>query len=1015
MFKSELIVGEGSSAASLDLQTEIPISLNLSIADIREPEKRNGAYTKTIKLKGTDVNNKFFEHTFRVNITTISWNPNVKTQAYVLQGGSVVFEGYLRLLQINVTLVKGENDIEYEVSLFGDNNSLFAAIGDAKLEDLDLSTFDHVYSRENIIYSWTSQIRQGGSYVPFALGNGYVYPLIDYGYNNFATNSFPVETWRPAIYEKTYLDYIFASAGKTYTSNFLNTQFFKKQITPHNGEKFTMSAANLANREFKAGVTGTPSSQTTNLTNSGNNWVHPYMSTSLVNELDCIFNDDTTNPFTDPGGQYNTSTGIFTVASTGIYAINAVLTFEHKLTTVPVGTATIGTPDTFQNYHNKLLKSTDGGSTWSIAASSIQSYGVAPVFSSSSWVTVITAWSTAGMNLVAGEKYKFEVSMADYTNRVWFKDGGGSYLTTGPVVLSCRPTTSASLKVSLVNNSYSAGQVLSINDAIPKDIKQKDYLTSLFKKYNLYIDVDKDNPDNYIIETRDTFYSQGTTKDWSEKLDWGKPINIKPMSEINWKSLLFKYKNDNDYFNTIYQDKYQESYGTYTRTIINDFVKNEIKNELIFSATPVVDNPNNGLIIPKILSYDGTNVKPVKHNIRSLMYNGLIADPFGSWDFPSPVSDAFGGTVIQYGAYPEAAMVGSTTWGSLATPTPLSPTDSIEFGVPNEVFYTLGTNYTTNNLFNRFYSKQISEITDRDSKIVTAWFKLEPHDISQFDFRDTIFVRDAYYYVNKIIDYNPLSEDLTKVELLKIKSYDAYTPITVPVTTIETNVGNLGMLTARYGMPIGSTKFGEGENVLVGENISARGSGAIVSGTNISIDASSERINVVNCDDVNVFCGVSGFTSMNSSGLTIGASSHDISLINCNNVVISDYVYNYTGIGVSNKTITTASNNLIELGEAVSNLTEVTQTKQASFNIGSNVSTYFIDADHGANITAQFSSLAAGKSVTFIRIDSSVNLFYITNTGNTATLQGSACPVDLGMVQWDSITIHYDGTNFYIK
>ena len=139
MFTTELIVGTSPNGYSLDLQNEIPISINLSIADIREPEKRNGSYSKTIKLKGTKTNNKFFEHTYQVNVSTNSWNANIKTPAYVLQKGSVVFEGYLRLLQINTTQVNGVNDIEYEVSIFGDNNTLFAGIGDAKLQDLDLS------------------------------------------------------------------------------------------------------------------------------------------------------------------------------------------------------------------------------------------------------------------------------------------------------------------------------------------------------------------------------------------------------------------------------------------------------------------------------------------------------------------------------------------------------------------------------------------------------------------------------------------------------------------------------------------------------------------------------------------------------------------------------------------------------------------------------------------------------------------------------------------------------------
>ena len=50
MFTTELIAGTGASAIRLDLTQDIPVSLNLSIADIRNPEKRNGAFSKTIKL-----------------------------------------------------------------------------------------------------------------------------------------------------------------------------------------------------------------------------------------------------------------------------------------------------------------------------------------------------------------------------------------------------------------------------------------------------------------------------------------------------------------------------------------------------------------------------------------------------------------------------------------------------------------------------------------------------------------------------------------------------------------------------------------------------------------------------------------------------------------------------------------------------------------------------------------------------------------------------------------------------
>lgn len=921
MFTSELIVGTGSNAKSLDLQTEIPISVNLTIADIREPEKRNGSYTKTIKLKGTKTNNIFFEHTYDVNIATVSWNANLKTPAVVLQGGSVVFEGYLRLLQVNVTLVNGKNNIEYEVSLFGDNNSLFASIGDLKLQDLDLSEFDHVYSRENIVKSWYTFIKQNGVDVAFSLGNGYVYPLIDYGYNNFLTNSFPVETWRPAFYEKTYLDKIFSDAGKTYTSNFFNTQFFKKQIIPHNGDKFPMSAANLAVREFYAGDTGAASDQNRSLTYSGFTnvgwWHGVYSSTIGANTLDCKWNDDSTNPFTDPGLQYDPSTGVITINSTGIYNISGVINWETKVNP-PAGTVTIVSPSiTPTTYY--LLKSTDGGATYSIAGSYF--YNHSGIIYSTSYTSINYTLNAGPSTYYAGEKYKIAVRLFinSTTSGIVFKDGGGNNINSGTTSLDSRLRSSATLSLKLSTPNYSPGQTLSVNDAIPKDIKQKDFLTSLFKKYNLYVDIDADNPDNYLIETRDDFYAAGSTKDWSEKLAWDKPMNIKPMSELDWKTIIYRYKADTDYYNTQYFDRQQEPYGSYKKVITNDFVSKDVKNELIFSPTPVVDNPNNSLIIPKIFAYDGTVVKPTKHNIRSLMYNGVVNMSSGTWDFPSPVSDIFGGTIVTSAVYPEAAMVGKGTFSipvtSPGTASPLAPTESIEFGIPNEVFYTLGTTYTTNNLFNRFYSRQINEITDRDAKIVIAWVKLEPHDISQFDFRDTIYLHDAYYYVNKIIDYNPLEDELTKVEFIKIKRYDAFVATTPAVAIAETGLGNTGIGANRFGTdPNTTTTEGAGNNIMVGTNISSRSTGSLLNGRNIMVDTSAERISVVNCSDVSVFSGVSGFTGLNCSGIYIGGSCHDISLTNCKNITIDDFVYDFVGIGLSNQTITSANSGTGKVG-----------------------------------------------------------------------------------------------------
>ncbi|MTV59185.1 hypothetical protein GM547_14165, partial [Streptococcus pneumoniae] len=77
--ETELIVVTSNTNASLDLMDDVPVSLNYAIADIKDPSKRNGAFSKTIKLPGSATNNKFFEHIYDVNVVTNSFNPNLKT------------------------------------------------------------------------------------------------------------------------------------------------------------------------------------------------------------------------------------------------------------------------------------------------------------------------------------------------------------------------------------------------------------------------------------------------------------------------------------------------------------------------------------------------------------------------------------------------------------------------------------------------------------------------------------------------------------------------------------------------------------------------------------------------------------------------------------------------------------------------------------------------------------------------------------------------------------------------
>jgi hypothetical protein len=100
------------------------------------------------------------------------------------------------------------------------------------------------------------------------------------------------------------------------------------------------------------------------------------------------------------------------------------------------------------------------------------------------------------------------------------------------------------------------------------------------------------------------------------------------------------------------------------------------------------------------------------------------------------------------------------------------------FDKPKQVYWVFDAplTYTDNNLYNKYWSKYISEITDKDSKIVVMYMNITVADIFNLEFSKLYFINNSYYRLNKIENYNPITEQVTKCEFLKIKEGTAFVP-----------------------------------------------------------------------------------------------------------------------------------------------------------------------------------------------------------------------------------------------
>jgi hypothetical protein len=77
--------------------------------------------------------------------------------------------------------------------------------------------------------------------------------------------------------------------------------------------------------------------------------------------------------------------------------------------------------------------------------------------------------------------------------------------------------------------------------------------------------------------------------------------------------------------------------------------------------------------------------------------------------------------------------------------------------------------YPSNNLFYRYHLQQYEENTNKNSKLVTATFNVNPALFPLLDFSKLYYFDNAYFRINKIFDYKPYVD--TRIEFVKTVSY----------------------------------------------------------------------------------------------------------------------------------------------------------------------------------------------------------------------------------------------------
>jgi hypothetical protein len=722
----------------IDVNDDLNLSFTYNISDIREPESRQANYSKTITIPASKTNNKLFSQLFEIGRVigstglnfTPDFNPNKKANARVTIDDLEVMNGFCQVLKVNK---QNYEPTSYDIVVISNVKNIFEDIGEDELTSLDLSEFDQLYTTSNVnAYSY------GNPSPSYTLGSGVIY-------NSTYNGVEPIGTYKvapyPAIFVKTLVDKIFAKYGYQYSSNFFNTNYFKKLCIPFTKSKYTLNNAEVVERTFKL-YYGT--------INYGGFFDVPFRTG------EAFF---TKNPGINKNNSANLSWGELLDQSNlydrtiDAYSVKIKKGTNHTVYfSATINSITFDCPQAITNgdlvftLNFKLYR--NRASVLTLLATSSHPYYVGATTPNP---------STPDKIIMGPQSFDIAVNETAYPNDEYIMVL--NYTTTGELYTS----TIVPMQVSIYSNdtnSYdfynvvsnsgivlNTSQTLEVNKLIPDKIKIKDFLSSLIKCFNLQLEQDKQFAKKLNIEPYNDYFGSGTEKDWTSKLDIAS-IDIIPMANLTTNVFKFGFQNDDDLINKDYSEKYPEVYGDYEVAIDNDFVNGTKEIKPIFAASPATRR-NVTSFIGEVTYLAKDEDIPRDAKIRMVWYNGLETDNI------------------------------------------TSPTVAIRFDLaPSELYYSTST-LTNATLYGKFWAKYIDEITDKDSKMVICNMALTALDIANFKFTDNIFVDGHFFRVNKIIDFNPLSDGLTKVELLKIKSF---APLQEDVVTVYESFRSFGII-----------------------------------------------------------------------------------------------------------------------------------------------------------------------------------------------------------------------------
>lgn len=344
----------------------------------------------------------------------------------------------------------------------------------------------------------------------------------------------------------------------------------------------------------------------------------------------------------------------------------------------------------------------------------------------------------------------------------------------------------------VANDGFTIGTTYNISDCLPCDINQTDFIKSLAQMFNLQFRTDSQSKKVYIEPYDNFFKDKSFAMDWSNKIDYSKeskdtfPVGLS--SEMVWEYKsdgsdgLVKFVNesfrDSDskfhFFNHLEElgDRYKKG----TQKIVNP----------VFSSTWTDWNADSGYninpklmpVINKSVSVYGYGVqanptrpeKIIKYNPRIMKYNGMVLGPndpanttqLGMMTAWSYFGSAFSGQTDTYHGSSFSPRAMFVDWEDISG----DLFSNLSFDNEKISPPLSDVEYENLGLYDLFWKNMIEQMKS-NPRIRVSYFKLDISDMINIDLTKLVYVDGSYWKINKIVDFSPAKNELTKVELIQ--------------------------------------------------------------------------------------------------------------------------------------------------------------------------------------------------------------------------------------------------------